>query len=922
MSKKIIGVTVGTQLPKPNFKQTDPTKGDYIRNKPDFDGLKGNVDELKTLVGDTAVSEQINTAIAGMDILSDTDKTLSVEGTAADAKAVGDKIALEKESLKTEVAVERARINQFIALEDGSTTGDAELKDIRISYDGTNYDSAGDSVRALGGEITDLRTSLKDYIDAKAIDGLLYENNKLYLTYNDEIVSDPVEIVGGSGGGGGTSSNNAVITLANTSGWIYKTISYGAACPVSFEWSSLENEITTGPGVLKVIVNGVQKYATSVKQGSHDLDISQWLSVGDNTVKLNISDVYGNSRTISVSITSVLLTIESSFDSGVAYTGDIVFTYTPTGAAEKTVHFIVDGDEIGDATITASGRQQRYTIPAQTHGSHILEVYFDAVIDDVTVESNMLRYDLICIEDGNNTPIITSDFNVDTSEQFDSIIIKYYVFTPNNLTSPIVLKANGKEINTLTVDRTMQTWTYRADNEGILDLSIVCGDIVKNFEIYVTESSIDVYAETSSLEMYLSSYGRSNSESNPAVWKSGNISAKFEGFNFNSDGWLQDDDGITVLRVTGDARLTIPKKLFATDFRTTGKTIEVEFATRDILNYDSVIFSCFSAGRGLQITAQKALLKSEQSEISTQYKENEHVRLAFVVQKRSEYRLLMVYINGILSGVVQYPNDDDFAQMDPVDISVGSNDCTVDLYNIRVYDNSLTRFQILDNWIADTQIAATKKERWKHNNIFDEYGNIVISKLPTDLPYMVISAPVLPQSKGDKKVVSGYYVDPLDSKRNFTFTNAEADVQGTSSAGYARKNYKIKFKGGFVQNGVNSEKYKLRDDSIPTNIFTFKADVASSEGANNVELVKLYNDASPYKTPPQEDNPCVRQGIDGYPMVIFQDNGSETIFIGKYMCRCKTLSNIRRKPCGRQRLGNIICFILIRKEGYIWHLKK
>ena len=33
---KIIGVTVGTQLPKPNFKQTDPTKGDYIKNKPEM----------------------------------------------------------------------------------------------------------------------------------------------------------------------------------------------------------------------------------------------------------------------------------------------------------------------------------------------------------------------------------------------------------------------------------------------------------------------------------------------------------------------------------------------------------------------------------------------------------------------------------------------------------------------------------------------------------------------------------------------------------------------------------------------------------------------------------------------------------------------------------------------------------------------
>ena len=47
---KIIGVTVGTQLPKPNFKQDDPTKGDYIKNKPDFDGLTSQVTELSTSV--------------------------------------------------------------------------------------------------------------------------------------------------------------------------------------------------------------------------------------------------------------------------------------------------------------------------------------------------------------------------------------------------------------------------------------------------------------------------------------------------------------------------------------------------------------------------------------------------------------------------------------------------------------------------------------------------------------------------------------------------------------------------------------------------------------------------------------------------------------------------------------------------------
>ena len=811
------------------------------------------------------------------------DPTLSIPMAAADASVVGAAINDLDEDLNNKIAVEKARINNFVALQDGSTTGDAELMDIRISHDGTTYDAAGDAVRALGTEITDLRGSLKDYIDAKAIDGLLYENNKLYLTYNGEIVSDPVEIVGGSGGGGGgSSSNNAVITMVNTSGWIYKTISAGSACPVNFEWSSLENEIATGLGVLKVIVNGIQKHATAIQQGSHELDISPWLSAGDNTVQISVSDIYGNSRTISVSIASVLLTIASTFDAGVAYTGDIEFTYTPTGSAEKTVYFIVDGEEVGTATMTVSGRQQTYTIPAQEHGSHVLEVYFDAVIAGETVESNRLRYDLICLEDGKTAPIITSSFNTEKAEQFDSIIIDYYVYTPNSLTSSIVLKANDKEVTALTVDRTMQTWTYRADVAGASTLTITCGDTVKTFELTVTESTINVEGETSSLVLHLSSYGRSNNESNPAIWKSGDVAATFTGFNFNSDGWLKDEDGITVLRVNGDARLTIPMQIFANDFRTTGKTIELEFATRNILNYDSVILSCFSGNRGLQMTAQKAFLKSEQSEISTQYKEDEHVRLAFVVQKRAEHRLLMVYINGILSGVVQYPDDDDFSQIDPVGISIGSSDCTVDLYNIRVYDNSLTRFQVLENWIADTQIAATKKERWQHNNVFDEYGQIVISQLPKDLPYMVISARILPQAKGDKKIVSGYYVDPVDNNRSFTFTGAEADVQGTSSAGYARKNYKIKFKGGFVQNGAKVDKYKLRDDSVPTSVFTFKADVASSEGANNVELVRLYNDACPYKTPPQKEDGYIRQGIDGYPMVIFQDNGDETIFIGKY----------------------------------------
>jgi hypothetical protein len=258
-----------------------------------------------------------------------------------------------------------------------------------------------------------------------------------------------------------------------------------------------------------------------------------------------------------------------------------------------------------------------------------------------------------------------------------------------------------------------------------------------------------------------------------------------------------------------------------------------------------------------------------------------------VVEKKSENRFILLYINGIMSGSVQYlaGNDfaDDFSQSIPVNITIGSNDCTVDLYNIRVYDNSLTRYQVLDNWIADTQNINEKLARYKRNNIYDVYGQVVIEKLPSDLPYMVISGSALPQFKGDKKTCSGYFVDPMNPKRSFTSSGTQADVQGTSSADYYRKNYKLKFKEGFVLNdGTLVENYQMNDNAVPTNTFTMKADVASSEGAYNVVLSMLYNDLCAYKTPTQVADPKIRQCIEGFPMVIFWDDGTGAKFLGEY----------------------------------------
>ncbi len=715
------------------------------------------------------------------------------------------------------------------------------------------------------------------------VDGAFVENGYLYLTSNNEVVAGPLGPFSGTGGSGGSGGNNAVLAVSNTSGWLSKSIAYGKDCLVQITWSSLEDELPTGNGVMKVTVNGIVKAMLDIPQGTVTADLGPYLSVGSNAVRIQVSDAYENSRTINFNINAIEASMSSTFDSGTAFDGIITFTYVPVGAISKTVHILLDGKEIATVTTTSSGRQMSYTIPAQKHGAHTLEAYFDATVNGQTIESNHLYYEIICVESLNTTPIIATSFQDGTVAQYTTLAIPFTVYDPTNLTTEVELSVNGSVVSRQTVDRTQQIWSYRADSAGDLALEISCGSASRTIALTVTASEMEIEAETEGLSLYLSSAGRSNTEENPGVWEYGNISAVFSGFNFTSDGWQLDEDNIPVLRVSGDATLTIPVQPFGKDFRTTGKTIEIEFATRDVMNYDAVVLSCMSGNRGISVTPQLATLRSEQKEITTRYKENEHLRLSFVVEKKAVNRLIYCYINGIMSGVVQYPADDDFAQSVPVDISIGSRDAAIDLYCIRVYDNDLTRHQILNNWIADTQVVETMLERYSRNHVFDAYSQIVISQLPKDLPYLVLDGTELPQYKGDVKTMSGYYTDPVNGSKSFTFSGAEVDVQGTSSQYYARKNYKIKFKGGFVDpSGNTQETYKLRSDSIPTKTFTFKADVASSEGANNVELARLYEDTCPFRTAPQKQDSRIRQGIDGFPIVVFWYDGENTSFIGKY----------------------------------------
>lgn len=684
------------------------------------------------------------------------------------------------------------------------------------------------------------------------VNGLEYNLNGDYMLF---LTKDGVRVGNGviiTGGGGPTDTFTLTTEQSLTA-----VVALGIPFDITYNYTS---NVGASASVQYIVNNIVKETSFIQTSGNVTKDVSEFLSVGENVVTIKVTDVFNNTKILTFSIEAIELTISSTFNDSVIYTGDVTVRYTPVGNVVKTIYFILDGVEYATEEVTTSGRQQTEVISAQdlTYGAHILEIYSEATIDGTTITSNTLRYAFAFDNGQSDEPIIASAFNRTTATQGETVNIPYLVYTPNLEVTTITLKKDNEVISTATVDRTKQVWNYTFADYGNITLSINAGEVSKSFALTVSEAQIDVEPVTENLMLYLTSKNRSNTEINRDVWEYNNIRATMTGFNWTSNGWVSDNDGNTVLRIDGGASVTIPLQIFTGDFRTNGKAIEFEFATRDVLDYDSVVVSCYSGGRGIKITSNQALIQSEQSIVETKFKEDEHVRISFVVEESTANRLIYTYINGIISGLIQYPVDDNFAQTSPVNISLGSNSCGLDIYNIRVYDSSLNMYDVLNNYIADTANLVNKISLYNFNNIYDAYGNIVYNTVNTQVPCMTIVGD-LPSAKGDAKTVRVEYNDLIDSSRNFDMSGCEIDVQGTSSQYYPRKNYKIKL----------PTNYQLRSTSIAEKTYTVKADYMESSHSHNTGLAKLLNNIYITKTPPQQLNSAVRTAIDGFPIAIW-----------------------------------------------------
>lgn len=819
------------------------------------------------------------------------------------------------------------------------TVKDQELKS-KVDLIDSNVKILDTKVRNNTMDIVDIKEAI-DNLPSSFPNNLIYENNILYLAVEDEIIeSSGVEIVGGGGGGLDTTY---VVSLNATETNISKPL--GESVILVFNYSSVDREdssINDGPGSGELIIDGIQRTTFLVSQGENTLDVTKYLVAGNNVLDIKVTNTEGSSKKKQFKIKMLSLSISSSFPKMSFQTSGLLpVSYTVGSETEFTSHFVLtkqmgqpgelyyEPTEIFTETFSRGTTSTAYLSPLPS-GSYTLEVYATSG----EVKSNSIIFGLIIYTSSDIYPLITMTPQKTDFKQGEIISIPYLVYHPNN-TSPTItfnIYSVNSETNEKTkyysevipnIERVPQELTAQQYPTGKIIFEIVCENISNSVNLAVEESDVELELFDEDLLFEFDPIGRTNQNS-ANTWsyidKETNEEkfALFSGIDWGIlDGWQIKKDAQgnfiedqTMLRILPGGRVEIPFEPFKNEItnNNVGYTIEIELASQNVTDYEALILNIFDdtvgSERGLKIYSQSTELKSQNNLISAQFKEDERIRLTFTIEPQTLNRLIMIYINGVLCGIKQYERDS-FRQENPCPIIIGAEDSGVDIYFIRVYKRALDKDQQLNNFCVDRPSYGEKISSKLRNDILnasaggDASKMITINSLKGSIPYIIMHCPKLPANKEQDKFkgMKMTFVDPANPTRSFTAEDCTFSVQGTSSAGYPVKNFKIKLgKQGikYSRSGQMSPGFYFEgiENSQPTKVFCLKADYASSENANNVMLVDYYNETCPYRNEAQKyqvDNgqkETVRHGIHGEPIVLFwQDLSSpaeEIYFQGKY----------------------------------------
>ena len=787
---------------------------------------------------------------------------------------------------------------------------------------------------------------------------LIYEENKLYLAVNEEKIEESmVEITGGGGGGGLQTTYKATITTTEST--ISKPYGEKFEIQFNYSSINPDDPTDNdGDGSGEIIINNVVRRNFTAVQGKLNiLDITDLISEGQTKVLIRITNSEGSIAPKQFTINAISVTFKftnhKNFDFIQIENNQIIIPYSVSTPETFTIHVFLtkqDGknntrlayEDTRDPNTVGSGvSTSKIIFQENSPGPYTLEAY----VTSGTITTKSLFLGIFIIDQIKTNPYILMLPQQQQYKYGEAITFKYAIYDVATISkakfSILSKDENGaespfySEILTLP-DKNPQELTIQRYPSGTVIFRLehisnnqVNSNISNSIEYIIEEPEINLDFDRAELGLIFEfdPTGKTNLQDagkweglDKSVSPPTKVEATFKGVNWdNLDGWQikKDENGNvlenqTMLRLLPGSSMEIPYGIFKNNFVDErlyqGYTIELELGTQNVTDYDALIIDTQEENTtGLKVYSQRAELAAAGNSLTAQFKEDERIRLTFTIESKAINRLLSVYINGVLSQVSRYNRDGEITQSPVIPIKIGAETSGIDVYFIRIYNKVLDEFQQLRSFCLDRPTYAEQVSAINRNDILNSASSNLAKKITRNsikgtIPYIVIeSTPennALPSIKDVHKFekFSMEFNDPFNRSRNFTANNCVVSVQGTSSAGYPIKNFKIKLKSGIIDSNGNKQPgfyFRGQGNSQPTKVFCLKADYASSESANNVMLVDYYNDTCPYRTPPQmyerslndgKGKETTRHGIHGEPIILFWRDAitKEEYFQGKY----------------------------------------
>lgn len=759
------------------------------------------------------------------------------------------------------------------------------------------------------------------------------------------------------GGGGGESAGTKIVLNASLSA---STIKEGGSAMLTWSYDhqftgeeagqSTGQKATVEIVVKRGIVTTYSETKQDVGKGTYTLDLTKYLLLGTSDIYITATATDPTTgkqqrKPAYVSIKVVSLSLSSSYNiaAGLAQGGydihdKVEIPYAVSGAGTKSVILYVDGVQRNLHAVTRSGTtNSNFTLDMAglSVGRHTVQMVAEMEQDGLTLRSESIYFDIL--KRGSSAPfigtkIIHPDGRIITggshtlpvieAGQYEKCTFDFVAYDPSVVPATVELWNNGTLARTVSVPRTVQTYTNRFTEKGRQTLLLKLGSAIYAIYVDVAESGIDIGEAQYGLQFKLDAAGRSNDESpdDRAKWESNGISTTFENVDWGSSGWI---DG--ALKLTNGALATIDYKPFATDVKSGGLTIEMTIRVSNIMDRTASVVSCLDKGKGLLITTSEASFRTGQTvtytneddeqvtreiKLATNIVEGEWTKVALTIGTAAEDRLMQLYINGNRTGADIYDSAFSFRQDTPQEITIDSTEADIEIKSVRVYNRALNDDEELENRIVDCDTIEEMMGEFSINDILGDNGDLDLDKLRAQgkgvlriVRKNMLDDVYETNNKKTDFLADVYFYSPLGPDYDFILTNCYIRIQGTSSTKYPSKNIRIYFTKGSEKlsmtgkNVLEGNKYRMRPGAVPVPIVCCKSDYSDSSMSLNTGWAKLFNDVMKelgLLTPPQRHQYeqsgnslaaiNVRTAIDGMPIDIFcaETADGENVYYGQY----------------------------------------